>query len=554
MNAVIHYHPDGYTSSGPKLMGRNAAGEAFLRGFLTHSSSQEFWAQADAPEHAAEFTNRVKRHQPTASVQVISRSNITRLSKVGALYYPGPDIGDLAHQRASFGHESWSLCGITHTTASSKAMDGIASLLTAPVQPWDAVICTSLSVQDNVRRILEAQEAYLRDRLGISQAILPQLPIIPLGVDAQSFVFSEEEKITARQAIGIDHDDIVVLFMGRLSFHAKAHPLAMYQALEAAVQQTGKRVALVECGWFAHESIAKAFLDAARLVAPSIRVITLDGRDSGDRKKAWAAADIFCSLADNIQETFGLTPLEAMAAGLPVVASDWNGYKSTIRHEIDGFLVPTIMPQAGLGKDLALRHALGIDSYDLYIGLTCSLVAVDISATVEAFKKLFLSPDQRLRMGAAGRLRAQSEFDWSVIIKRYEELWAQLAYMRRSQAKNFKRLSIPWPARMDPFHAFSSYPTQVLTPDTILHLMGDDAETVLSRVRSLRSLGMVDFAKLVLPAEKEIRAIICCLALGPKPAREVIESIPQSRKAAVYRSLTWLIKIGVLMVDFGNQS
>ena len=37
------------------------------------------------------------------------------------------------------------------------------------------------------------------------------------------------------------------------------------------------------------------------------------------------------SLADNIQETFGLTPVEAMAAGLPCVMSDWDGYRDTVR-------------------------------------------------------------------------------------------------------------------------------------------------------------------------------------------------------------------------------
>ena len=40
-----------------------------------------------------------------------------------------------------------------------------------------------------------------------------------------------------------------------------------------------------------------------------------------------AIPDIFVSLSDNIQETFGLTPLEGMASGLPVVATDWNGYR-----------------------------------------------------------------------------------------------------------------------------------------------------------------------------------------------------------------------------------
>jgi hypothetical protein len=34
MNPCIYYHPEAYTTSGPKLMGRHAAGESFLRGFV----------------------------------------------------------------------------------------------------------------------------------------------------------------------------------------------------------------------------------------------------------------------------------------------------------------------------------------------------------------------------------------------------------------------------------------------------------------------------------------------------------------------------------------
>jgi len=52
MTAAIYYHPEAYTTGGPKLMGRNAAGESFLRGFLSHSKATEFWAQVQKPEHA----------------------------------------------------------------------------------------------------------------------------------------------------------------------------------------------------------------------------------------------------------------------------------------------------------------------------------------------------------------------------------------------------------------------------------------------------------------------------------------------------------------------
>ena len=39
MTAAIYFHPEAYTTSGPKLMGRNAAGESFLRGYVKHSSA-----------------------------------------------------------------------------------------------------------------------------------------------------------------------------------------------------------------------------------------------------------------------------------------------------------------------------------------------------------------------------------------------------------------------------------------------------------------------------------------------------------------------------------
>ena len=55
MNPCIYYHPEAYTTSGPKLMGRNAAGESFLRGFIEHAASEDFWVQVEQAEHAQSF-------------------------------------------------------------------------------------------------------------------------------------------------------------------------------------------------------------------------------------------------------------------------------------------------------------------------------------------------------------------------------------------------------------------------------------------------------------------------------------------------------------------
>lgn len=101
-------------------------------------------------------------------------------------------------------------------------MDAIVGLLTAPVYPWDAVICTSTAVKDNVQRLLQAQVDFLRDRLKLQQVVLPKFPVIPLGIHCADFEHREADRVTSRSELGIAPDEIVVLFMGRLSFSRKS--------------------------------------------------------------------------------------------------------------------------------------------------------------------------------------------------------------------------------------------------------------------------------------------------------------------------------------------
>jgi glycosyltransferase involved in cell wall biosynthesis len=536
-------------------MGRNAAGESFLRGFFTHSMSSTFWAQVQKPEHGQHFAAQLKAQGRQESAHAVTAQNLNALAKPGLVYYPGPGIGQHAFNRgvASGSHTAWSLCGITHTTSSAGAMEAISDLITAPVQTWDAVICTSTAVKDNVNRMLHAQVNMLKERLGISKLVLPMLPVIPLGIHTQDFVFSENQKKNARQKLNANEHTMVVLFMGRLSFHSNAHPLAMYQALQKAallVKASGKKVKLVECGWHANEFIQKAYQVAASQACAEVEVITLDGRKAEDRETAWAGADIFCSLSDNIQETFGIVPIEAMAAGLPVVVSDWDGYKDTVRHGVDGYRIDTVMPEAGMATDLAMRHALEVDTYDMYCGHTCSLVSVDIEATAQAFVQLFESPTLRQKMGTEGQQRARKVYDWKVIIAQYEALWAEQQSVRlaalQEASKVASKQAHPWPARMDPFYAFASYPTHTLKTSTILSLVDDSLDAAVTRLQAYQAMAMVNFAKAVLPNNEEIATVLRQASLGPQASLDLVKSIDESRKPFVFRTLAWLLKMGIL--------
>ena len=58
-------------------------------------------------------------------------------------------------------------------------------------------------------------------------------------------MFTEDQKMQARRKLEIPENAIVVLYVGRLSFHAKANPFPMYKALENAANISNKKIQYV---------------------------------------------------------------------------------------------------------------------------------------------------------------------------------------------------------------------------------------------------------------------------------------------------------------------
>lgn len=554
-NAAIYYDPDAYDTTRPRLMGRHAAGEGFLKGFAAHAAVDRLVCYARSRTAGDDFARRVARlagrERPCRWVPFV---DLAALAEPGCLFMPGPGIDRPAWQRRHVGGDAYSLCGVTHTIASQRLMDVIGALLIAPLQPWDALICTSQAVRDAVEHVLGQWGAYLEERFGAAARPAPRLPVIPLGVDCDALApatpAAQAARAKLRRAHGIDDGDVAVLFVGRLSFHAKAHPAPMYLALEEAARRGAARIHLVQAGWFANESIERDFKEAARTCCPSVRAVFLDGRQPEVRAGVWFAADAFTSLSDNIQETFGLAPVEAMAAGLPVVVSDWNGYRDTVRSGVDGFTVPTVMPPPGLGGDLALRHDLGVDSYDFYIGAASQCVGVDIAAAAAAYARLAGDPELRRTMGAAGRRRAEERFDWRVVIAAYQELWRELGERRRAGGESAPRRA-PAPAdplRDDPFALFAGYPSRLIALDAVISpAPGGDAAARLARLCRLR---MNTFAAELLASGDERDAVLRHLAdTGPCAVRDLLALFPGARAGRVHRTLGWLAKYGLVRID-----
>lgn len=543
---ALHFVPEAYSVAGQKLMGRQAAGAALLRA-VAQGGQAAVGCFAAGEAHAAECERVLREHGYQGEVAWVSQGRPQQLERFGTLYHPAPGIERLAWRRLGIGERRYSLCGVTHTIASHAVMSTIANLLVAPLRSWDALICTSRVVRDSVREVLERQAEYLRARLGAQHFELPQLPLIPLGVHCRDFAFDEAARSAARRRLGIEDGDVAFLFLGRLSFHAKAHPQQMFSALERAGKD-GRQVHLILCGWFANEAIDKAYREAAALLCPSVRLTVLDGRVPDSQASAWAAADVFTSLADNVQESFGLTPLEAMAAGLPCVVSDWNGYRDTVRDGVDGYRIQTVMPGAGAGLDLAQRYDDGVDNYDQYCGHTSQAVALDGAQLAQAYERLIKDGELRRQMGENGRRRAREDFDWQVVFGRYRVLWSELDERRRADAVLGPMLPQALPDRLDPFAVFASYPSAQLTPEATVELAPDAS---LALLRQYRELGINRFAAASLPTLEEFGQIFGSIGSRPMQIDELLDTLGPCDRPTLLRGLAWLCKMDLLRISTG---
>jgi starch synthase len=210
-----------------------------------------------------------------------------------------------------------------------------------------------------------------------------------------------------------------------------------------------------------------------------------------------------------LQETFGQAPIEAMAAGLPVVVTDWDGCRDTVRHGEDGILVPLMAP-SGEGRDASLRQATSNIYYGTWLSLTARLTAVDIGVAAEAFRTLAADPSLRRRMGAAGQARVKGIFDWAAVIPRYLALWREQQAIRL--AVPVTGIPVLDPRYMDPNQACAAWPSGTFRDS--LRLRPDPAAATTDL------LSLVCFAAPALPGERDEAGITGTDRRAESPRRD----------------------------------
>lgn len=231
------------------------------------------------------------------------------------------------------------------------------------------------------------QDAFPEERLGIEQMVVddadyiiaecPQdkqdlvehyqadpsnISVIPCGFSADEF--HPIAKSVARRQLGLERDELVLLQLGRVVPRKGIDNVI--RSLRYLRDIPKLRLLVVggatDVPDFENDQEFIRLRDIARAEGVLAQVEFTGRRNRQQLKQYYQAADFFISTP--WYEPFGITPLEAMACGTPVIGSAVGGIKYTVKDQETGFLVPPHDPRA-----LALAVREGISCPDKYQAL-----------------------------------------------------------------------------------------------------------------------------------------------------------------------------------------
>ncbi len=218
---------------------------------------------------------------------------------------------------------------------------------------------------------------------------------MPNGVDIELFT-PEGDDGGLRARLGIDADAVVAGFVATLD---RAHHFKRLDlAIDGLARLGDERVHLVVAG---DGELLDGFRSRAAGAGVADRVHFLGAVPHADLPAVLRASDLLL-LTTEPPESFGIVLIEAMACGLPAIATDYPGVRAVIDQDNNGLLVPP----------------------------------GDAEAVAAALRQLVDSGAERRRaLGAAGRRKAVAEWSWPQLVERMDAAYDGAIAARRSKER-----------------------------------------------------------------------------------------------------------------------
>ena len=218
----------------------------------------------------------------------------------------------------------------------------------------DRRFCIEQGLMQDAERIIAECPQDQADMQNLYGADPRRIDIIPCGFDQEEFwpVASD-----TRSQIGLSASEFVILQLGRMVPRKGVDNVIRALALLRQREQVNARLLIVGGNSSEADPVATPEIGRLRALAQALgveRSVSFTGqRARAQLRTYYSAANVFVTTP--WYEPFGITPVEAMACGTPVIGSAVGGIKSTVVDGQTGFLVPPNDP-AALAQKLVWLH------------------------------------------------------------------------------------------------------------------------------------------------------------------------------------------------------
>ena len=401
------------------------------------------------------------------------------------------------------------MCVLVHSVVSQQSA-AIYSYLRSQMLPWDKLVAPS-------RASYLAVKSLLTDTIESSdyERKSDQVELHPYPVrDYSNELLSKEN---ARLALQLPRDSFILLSLGRLS---RVHKADLSGALWTVQQLTAKGTLcnFICAGQALNESDALCVSAQARAYGIQHRLTLFPNFPEIVKPLLLSAADVLIAPSDSIQESFGLSLIEAMSAGLPLIASDWSGFRDIVVHGHNGYLIETTVDWelAKCAYRTPLRNPISLSA------ALASATVVSPRKILEAAMLLATDIDLRIAMGRASRADYVERFSNATLADRYHGLFLRM--LRDRLAQEGWNQECP-----SPLAPFSSFPTRPIDSDDYLFL--NASSLILNDLLAIKEEGP--------DVEREIIDLMEMLHNSDMRILEVVE------RGISRRAILWLLKKGL---------
>ncbi|MFK0573438.1 DUF4135 domain-containing protein [Endozoicomonas sp.] len=446
------------STGGAYFNGLRRANDGFLQAIIRYSRFKEihiFAPIALLPDLKLSWAGYLELYGSGKAIHFIPAHELSKYFsrvKYQVFHQGDPWVGHLSALRDGYCLEPFPITGRAHTLSTDSHLSRTRDLLLSPLKSCDAILCSSKAQKKVMKRLLSAASSSIADHIGVAISYKGSILRLPLGIEPdECFSGSAEE---ARELLGCQKDQFVILTLGRISPADKMdlHPalLVLNELVEGYGHRNIKWV-IAGAGDAASPAVQSLLKQAYELNLEGCLRFELEIDD--ERKHQWlASSDLVLSLSDNIQESFGLVPLEAMVNGKAVVLSNWNGYSELVEEGVSGYLIETMSSDMDhlarpLGS-LLTEHAHLLQSQG---------TAVDLSQCARVVHQLIQEPELREKIGEQGRQRVLQHYQWETIVDEYHTLVDTL----NKEAAKIARLANR-PVGLPYHQVFEHYPSQQL--------------------------------------------------------------------------------------------